>query len=67
MRDEEIQEIRQVRRRISQEHGHDLKRLFKHYLELEAELRAAGHKFVEPAQARSTDDLVLRDEPPPPK
>jgi len=30
-----IEEIREVRRKISAEHGHDMKRLVKHYQEME--------------------------------
>jgi hypothetical protein len=64
MNDEEIQEVREVRRRISQDHGHDLRRLFERYRELESDLKGAGHKFVEPAAAKSTNELVLREQPP---
>ena len=35
--DPEIDEIRAVRRRISERFGHDLKRLFEHYKELQKE------------------------------
>jgi len=30
-----IEEIREVRRKISAEHGHDMERLVKHYQEME--------------------------------
>lgn len=38
--DPEIDEIRATRRRISERHGHDLRRLFQHYQELERQLPA---------------------------
>jgi len=40
--DPEIEEIRAVRRRISERHGHDLNRLFEHYQNLERQLRTSG-------------------------
>lgn len=40
--DPEIDEIRAVRRRLSARCGHDLRRLFDHYKELEKQLHASG-------------------------
>ncbi|MDY6905888.1 MAG: hypothetical protein SWH61_14520 [Thermodesulfobacteriota bacterium] len=37
-----IQRIRDVRRQISEEHGHDTQKLIKHYQELE---KKTGRKF----------------------
>jgi hypothetical protein len=38
-RDPVIEEIREVRHRISERFGHDPERLFQHYLELQEEYR----------------------------
>lgn len=38
-RDEVIEEIREVRHRISESFGHDPERIYKHYLELQEEYR----------------------------
>lgn len=45
--DREIHDVRKIRRSISASHGHDLKRLFEHYQELEREERCSGrHRFA---------------------
>ena len=40
--DHEIDEIREIRRRISSEHEHDLRKIAAYYRGVEMELRAAG-------------------------
>ena len=40
--DEEIEEIRAARRRISERYGDDLNRLFEHYKEMEKQLKESG-------------------------
>jgi len=55
MSDSEIEDIRRIRREISAEHGHDLRRLAEHYRHLEQELRKTGrYRFAEeqPREAR---------------
>jgi len=42
--DPEIDEIRAVRRRISERHGHDLGKLFKHYQDMEQRLQCTASK-----------------------
>ena len=48
MRDDPIiTEVREVRHRISEENGHDLRKLAKHYQEVERELAKTGrYQFV---------------------
>ncbi len=49
MVDDEITEIRQVRHKISERYGHDVKRLVAHYQELQKELEASGkYKLATP-------------------
>jgi hypothetical protein len=44
-----MDEVREMRRRISAEFGHDLNQLVAHYQELETEMRKSGkYKFVDP-------------------
>jgi len=63
--DPAIDEIREVRREISAEFGHDPRRLLAHYVELEKEMRRAGkYKFLEGLPAKLADEMVLRDKPP---
>jgi hypothetical protein len=52
--DPEIEEVRAARRRISERCGHDLRRLFRRYQDLERELRD------------STNGQELRETPPKP-
>ena len=43
-----MEEVREMRRKISEEFGHDLKRLGAYYQELETEMRKSGkYKFSE--------------------
>ena len=56
--DPEIDEIRAVRRRISERCGHDLTRLFAHYKELEKQLHTSG-------QLRFAEDLEKVPSPKP--
>ena len=61
--DPEIERIRAVRHRISEECGHDPKRLVEYYREVSRELRASGQfRFAEPAQKEA--GVILREEPP---
>ena len=52
--DPAIEEIRAVRHRISAEHGHDTRRLVKHYQEMEK--RYADRMLREPAPVPSDDE-----------
>ncbi len=62
--DPAIDEIREVRRKISAEFGHDPRRLMQHYKEMEEEMRRSGkYKFYEPVE-KPEDEMVLRDKPP---
>jgi hypothetical protein len=62
--DPAIDEIREIRRKISAEFGHDPRRLMQHYKEMEEEMRKIGkYKFYEPVE-KSEDEMVLRDKPP---
>ena len=46
--DPAIDEVREVRRKISAEFGHDPRRLMAHYVEYEKQLRREGkYRFVE--------------------
>jgi len=58
MTDYEIDEIRRIRHEISAQHGHDLRKLAKHYRDLEKELRESGRfKFADeqPHQEQAAD------------
>jgi len=60
-----IDEIREIRRKISAEFGHDPRRLVEHYMELEKEMRKSGkYKFREAPFEKTEDEMVLRDKPP---
>lgn len=44
-----VEEVREIRYKISEECGHDLDRLIAYYQEVEKELRKSGkYKFVDP-------------------
>ena len=48
MSDYEIDEICRIRRKISAEHGHDLRKIAEHYRKLESDLRESGQfKFAD--------------------
>ena len=62
--DPAIDEIREVRRKISAEFGHDPRRLMAHYVEIEKQMRRTGkYKFRDAPAGKPADDLVLRDKP----
>ena len=66
--EEEIERIREVRRRISTQCGDDPGRLVEYYRQVSAKLRATGqYKFLEPVptETEPTTDMLLREEPPP--
>ncbi len=62
MSDYEIDEIRRIRRRVSAEHGHDLRKVAEYHREVEKRLRESGRfKFadepprkVRPANSQGT-------------
>lgn len=59
-----IDEIRETRRKISEEFGNDPQRLVAHYMELEKEARRTGkYKFREAPFEKTEDEMVLRDQP----
>ena len=44
-----MEEVREMRRKVSAEFGHDLNRLLTYYQELEDEMRKSGkYKFADP-------------------
>ncbi len=44
-----MEEVREMRRKISAKFGHDLNRLFAYYQKLEAEMRKSGrYRFADP-------------------
>ena len=44
-----VEEVREIRMKISEECGHDLNRLLAYYQEVEKEMRKSGkYKFVDP-------------------
>ena len=44
-----MDEVHEMRRKISEEFGHDLNRLVAYYQELETEMRESGkYKFLDP-------------------
>ncbi len=59
--DPAIDKIREVRRKISAECGHDAQRLLAHYKEMEEGLRADGkYRFIEAVEAEP-ESTVLND------
>jgi hypothetical protein len=59
--DPAIDEIREVRRKISAEFGHDPRRLMAHYAEYEKQLKREGkHRFTE-VPATEAEPAVLHD------
>jgi hypothetical protein len=61
--DPAIDEIRDVRRKISAEFGHDPRQLMAHYREMERQLHAEGkYRFFEPSEAEP-EQAVLNDKP----
>ena len=52
-----MEEVREMRRKISEEFGHDLSRLVAYYQELETEMRKSGkYKFVDPSSEKVVFD-----------
>ncbi|MBI3880733.1 MAG: hypothetical protein HY301_11830 [Verrucomicrobia bacterium] len=61
--DPAIDEVREVRRKISAEFGHDPRRLMAHYAEFEKQLRSGGkYRFAE-ASAPTAKQAMLNDKP----
>jgi hypothetical protein len=62
MRDDPaINEVRQVRREISAQVGHNVRRLGEHYMELERKARASGqYRF---ADSPRKSEMALHDKP----
>ena len=61
--DRAIDNVREVRRKISAECGHDAQRLFVHYKEMEEGLRADGkYQFIEGDEV-APETPVLNDKP----
>ena len=61
--DPAIDEIREVRRKISAEFGHDPRRLMAHYAGYEKQLEREGWRFAETPVEKPEDEMVLRDKP----
>ncbi|NJN05977.1 MAG: hypothetical protein HC814_05850 [Rhodobacteraceae bacterium] len=58
-----IDEIHEVRRKISAEFGHDPRRLVAHYIEMSRKLKAEGkYRFVE-APLPTAEQTILNDKP----
>jgi hypothetical protein len=62
--DPAIDEIYEVRRKISAEFGDDPRRLMAHYAEYEKQLEREGWRFVEAPVGKTEEGMVLRDKPP---
>lgn len=57
-----VDEVREARRKISAEHGHDIHRLVEHYRLRQEELKQSGkHTFIE----APSEPAALREEPKP--
>ena len=61
--DPAIDEIYEVRRKISAEFGDDPRRLMAHYAEYEKELEREGYRFAEAPVEKRAEEIVLRDKP----
>jgi hypothetical protein len=60
-----IDDVREVRRKISAEFGHDPQRLVRHYMDLEQEMRRTGRfKFRDAPFEKPEQHLILHDKPP---
>lgn len=62
--DPAIDEVREVRWKISAEHGHHPYRLVAHYKEYEKQLEREGWRFAETPAEKPEEEMVLRDKPP---
>lgn len=61
--DPAIDEVREVRRKISAEFGHDPRRLMAHYVEYEKQLRREGkYRFAE-RPITEVEQAALNDKP----
>jgi hypothetical protein len=61
--DPAIDEVREVRRKISAEFGHDPRRLMAHYVEYEKQLKREGkYRFAE-VPAVEVEQAALNDKP----
>jgi hypothetical protein len=59
-----IEDVREIRRKISAEFGNDPRRLVAHYMELEKDARRTGkYKFREAPFAKHEEEMVLNDKP----
>ena len=57
-----MNEVREMRRKISEEFGHDLSQLVAYYQELETEMRKSSkYKFVDPLSEKSGSEEVVFD------
>ena len=64
MADEEINEVRKIRHRISAKYGHDIKKLVAHYQDLEQRLRASGqYKFADAKKSAGESERNHSEEP----
>ena len=63
MSDPAIDEIYEIRKKISAEFGDDPRRLMAHYAEYEKQLESEGWKFYKEPVEKSEDEMALRDEP----
>ena len=63
MADYEIDEIRRIRRKISERCDHDVGKLIAHYQALEREYRKSGqYKFVDPPDEKSEAEKSKTEE-----
>ena len=61
--DPAIDEIREVRRKISAEFGHDARRLMAHYVEYEKQLEREGKYHFADSPSSEEAQVVLNDKP----
>ncbi len=57
-----MEEVHEMRRKISAEFGHDLNRLVAYYQEVENEMRKSGrYKFADPPSEKSESEELVFD------
>jgi hypothetical protein len=61
--DPAIDEVREVRRKISAEFGHDPRRLMAHYVEYEKQLQREGLYHFAEMPANEVENAALNDRP----
>lgn len=61
--DPAVDEIREVRRKISAEFGHDIRRLMAHYIEYEKQLKREGKYHFAKTEMPEVSVSVLNDKP----